>query len=266
MDSFLDVLKAYAVQYGPKLLLTLITLIVGLWLVGRITRWSGRLMKKKEVAPSLRPFLEAMLGALLKVLLFISVASMLGIETTSFIAVLGAFALAIGLALQGSLANFAGGVLILMLKPFRVGDYISGAGHSGTVDQINIFYTHLRTPQNQMITVPNGNLSNEPVTNYTSENTRRLDQTYSIGYTDNIDRAREILHRLIQEDVRIHSDPPPEVLLDALGDSSVDLKIRVWSTIDVFWPLHWDMQERVKKAFDAEGITIPFHQLDVHKK
>lgn len=266
MESFLDVLKGYAIQYGPKLLLTLIFLILGLWLVGRISRWSGRLMEKKEVDPSLRPFLEGMLGALLKVLLFISIASMLGIETTSFIAVLGAFALAIGLALQGSLANFAGGVLILMLKPFRVGDYISGAGHSGTVDQINIFYTHLRTPQNQIITIPNGNLSNEPIINYTSEHARRLDQTYSISYSDDIDQARAILLRLIEEDERIAKDPPPEVLVEGLNDHSVDIRIRVWSNIDLFWGLHWDMQERVKKAFDAEGITIPFPQLDVHRK
>jgi small conductance mechanosensitive channel len=168
--------------------------------------------------------------------------------------------------LQGSLANFAGGVLILILKPFRVGDYISGAGHSGTVDQIQIFYTYLRTPQNQIITVPNGNLSNDPIINYTAEHARRLDQTYSIAYSDDIDKARGILLRLIEEDERISKEPAPEVLVDNLGDNSVDLKIRVWSNIDVFWPLHWDMQEKVKKAFDEEGITIPFPQLDVHQR
>ena len=266
MDAFLEILKDYAIRYGPKLILALFTLIAGLWLVGKLARSAGRLMEKKEVDPSLRPFLKGLLGALLKLLLFISIASMVGIETTSFIAVLSAFALAIGLALQGSLANFAGGVLILMLKPFRVGDYISGAGHSGTVDLIHIFYTHLRTPQNQIVTIPNGNLSNNPIINYTSQNARRLDQTYSISYSDDIDRVREILLRSIDEDARVLGDPPPEVLVESLGDDSVELKFRFWSTIDVFWPLHWDMQEKVKKAFDEEGITIPFPQMDVHQR
>ncbi len=266
MEVILDKLEHYALTYGPKVLLAILTLILGLWAIALFTRWVGRLMEKRELDVSLRPFLKSMLGTLLKVLLFISVASMLGIETTSFIAVLGAFGLAVGLALQGSLANFAGGVLILILKPFQVGDYISGGGHSGTVDRIQIFYTYLRTPQNQIITIPNGSLSNSAIVNYSAENMRRLDQVYSISYSDDIDKAREILHRLIKADERIHQDPPPEVLVDGLNDSSVDLKIRVWSTIDVFWPLHWDMQEKVKKSFDAEGISIPFPQLDVHQR
>lgn len=266
MDRILELLEHYALTYGPKLLLALLALVLGLWAIALFTRWIGRMMEKRELDPSLRPFLKSLIGTLLKVLLFISVVSMLGVETTSFIAVLGAFGLAVGLALQGSLANFAGGVLILILKPFRVGDYISGAGHSGTVDRIQIFYTYLRTPQNQMISIPNGDLSNSPVVNYTAENMRRLDQVYSISYSDDIDKARSILHRLIEADERIHQDPPPEVLVDGLNDSSVDLKIRVWSTIDVFWPLHWDMQEKVKKAFDAEGVSIPFPQLDVHQR
>lgn len=265
MEFYLDLLKGYAIQYGPKLLLTLITLLVGFWLVVRVTKWVGRIMEKKEIDPSLRPFLEGMLGALLKVLLFICVASMVGVETTSFIAVLGAFALAVGLALQGSLSNFAGGVMILMLKPFRVGDYIYGAGYTGTVDKIHIFYTHLRTPQNQIVTIPNAELSNDPIINYTSEYARRLDHTYSISYADDIDKARGILLRLIEEDERIVEDPPPVVLVDDLDDNGVELKIMAWSNNDVFWPLHWDMQEKVKKAFDAEGITIPYPQLDVHQ-
>ncbi len=266
MNDFLGVLKDYAITYGPKFLLALLTLIIGMWLIAKLVHWVRRSMEMKEVDPSLIPFLQGLLSALLKVLLLISVASMVGIETTSFIAILGAAGLAVGLALQGSLANFAGGVLILILKPFRIGDYISGAGHSGTVDRIHIFYTYLRTPQNQIITIPNGNLSNDAIINYSAEEDRRLDQTYSISYSDDIDKAREVLQRLIQEDERIKEDPPPEILVDALGDSSVDLKIRVWSTIDVFWPLHWDMQEKVKKAFDAEGISIPFPQLDVHQR
>lgn len=265
MERFTEILKGYAIEYGPKLLLAILALVLGLWLIRRVVNGLGRLMERRDVDPSLRPFLRGLIGVLFKVLLLISVASMVGIETTSFIAILGAAGLAVGLALQGSLANFAGGVLILMLKPFRVGDYISGGGHSGTVDHIHIFYTYLRTPQNQIITVPNGSLSNDAIINYTAENARRLDQVYSIAYSDDIDKAREILHRLIKADERIAEDPPPEVLVDSLGDSSVDLKIRVWSTIDVFWPLHWDMQEKVKKAFDEEGISIPFPQLDVHQ-
>lgn len=248
--------------YAPKVLLAIITLVIGLWVINRFVTVLDNKLGKKD--PTLNKFLCALIGALLKILLLISVASMVGIATTSFVAIIGAAGLAVGLALQGSLANFAGGVLILIFKPFKVGDVIEAQGFLGSVREISILYTIVDTFDNRRIVIPNGDLSNSSLTNMSVYQTRRCDMTFGIGYDDDIDKAKAICKRLIEEDERALKDPEPLIVVGGLGDSSVDLKVRAWTSSADLWPFYWDMQERVKKAFDAEGISIPFPQRDVH--
>lgn len=248
--------------YAPKLVLAIITLIVGLWLINRFVGVLDKRLGKKD--PTLNKFLCGLLSAILKVMLLISVASMIGIATTSFIAVIGAAGLAIGLALQGSLANFAGGVLILIFKPFKVGDTIEAQGFLGAVAEIQILYTVLNTFDNRRIVIPNGSLSNASLVNVSIYDKRRCDMTFGIHYDDDIDKAKAILKRLFEEDERSLKEPAPRICVGSLGDNSVNLMFRPWVATDDLWPYYWDMQEKVKKAYDEEGITIPYPQRDVH--
>ncbi|WP_018403971.1 mechanosensitive ion channel family protein [Marinobacter gelidimuriae] len=258
VDQAITLVMAYA----PKVVLAIITLIVGMWLINRFVRLLDSKLGKKD--PTLNTFLCGLLSAILKILLLISVASMVGIATTSFIAIIGAAGLAIGLALQGSLGNFAGGVLILIFKPFKVGDVIEAQGYLGSVVEISILYTIVNTFDNRRIIIPNGDLSNSSLTNLSAYPTRRCDMSFGIGYGDDIDKAKATIKRLIEEDERALKDPEPMIVVGGLGDSSVNLTARAWTKSADLWPFYWDMQERVKKAFDAEGISIPFPQRDVH--
>ena len=248
--------------YAPKVVLAIVTLVVGLWLINRFVSVLDRKLGAKD--PTLNKFLCGLVGALLKVLLFISAASMVGIATTSFIAIIGAAGLAVGLALQGSLANFAGGVLILIFKPFKVGDAIEAQGYLGAVAEIQILYTIVNTFDNRRVVIPNGSLSNASLTNISAYPTRRCDMSFGIGYGDDIDKAKAVCKRLIEADERALKEPEPLIVVGALGESSVDLIVRAWTNSGDYWPFYWDMQENVKKAFDAEGISIPFPQRDVH--
>ncbi|BES73562.1 mechanosensitive ion channel family protein [Marinobacter nanhaiticus D15-8W] len=250
------------IAYAPKVLLAIVTLVVGLWLINRVINVLDKKLGAKD--PTLNKFLCGLISAILKILLVISAASMIGIATTSFIAVIGAAGLAIGLALQGSLANFAGGVLILIFKPFRVGDVIEAQGFFGSVAEIQILYTIINTFDNRRIIIPNGELSNSSMINVNAYENRRADMVFNIGYGDDIDKAKAILKRLVEEDERAMSDPAPNIFVGSLGESSVDISCRVWTKTPDVWPFIWDMQEKVKKAFDAEGVTIPFPQRDVH--
>lgn len=259
-SSMLDL----AITYGTSLILALLVLFIGLAIIKRVTNLTRKQMVKREMDPSLVPFLISIINSFLKVLLVISVASMLGIEMTSFVAVLGAAGLAVGLALQGSLSNFAGGVLILILKPFKVGDFIEGGGVAGTVREIQIFYTYLTTPTGQEIMVPNGALSNNNIVNYNFNPTRRIDMTFGIGYGDDIDKAKEILHQLCAEEKRFIEDKGITIFVEALADSSVNIRVRGWSTTGDYWGILGDFNEKVKKSFDAAGVGIPFPQMDLH--
>ena len=263
-QEYLDQGIALIVNYGGNIALAIITLIIGLWLVKRISKVFRRTLEKRGVDASLVPFLSSLINALLKALVIISVAGMVGIEMTSFVAVLGAAGLAVGLALQGSLSNFAGGVLILILKPFKVGDFIEGAGTSGTVREIQIFYTYLTTPQGQEIIVPNGSLSNNTITNFSFHDERRIDMTFGIGYDDDIDKAKAILHRLCSEESRFIEEKGITIFVEALADSSVNFRVRGWSKNADYWDILGAFSERVKKAFDAEGVGIPYPQMDLH--
>ncbi len=254
----------FLLRVVPQFLWAIVALVVGLWIIKLILKATNKAMEKGNVDASLRKFLNSLIGIGLKVLLLISVASMLGIATTSFIAVIGAAGLAVGLALQGSLANFAGGVLILLFKPFRVGDVIETQGHTGKVAEIQVFNTVLKTPDNKTVIVPNGAVSNGSIVNYSTEEKRRVDMTFGIGYDDDIQKAKDILLDLLEEDNRILKDPTPQVLLSELADSSVNFSVRAWVKGADYWDVYFDMQEKVKKAFDANNISIPYPQHDVH--
>jgi len=252
------------ITYTPKLIGAIITLIIGLWIIKRITNLVKKTMSKRDVDASLQPFLAGIISSLLKIILVISVLSMVGIAMTSFIAILGAVGLAVGMALSGTLQNFAGGVIILLLKPFKVGDWIDAQGYSGTVDSIQIFNTILKTPDNKTIIIPNGGLSTSAMVNYSTEETRRLDWTFGIGYGDNIEEARTILMEILGNDVRIFKDPAPFVQVSALADSSVNLATRVWVKGEDYWGVYMETMEKVYNEFNSKGINIPFPQMDVH--
>lgn len=257
---FVDLLK----EYGPSLVLALATLIIGFWIVGIITRLIRKALRRSNVDDSLVPFLSGGLSILLKILLIVSVAGMVGIEMTSFIAILGAVGLAVGMALSGTLQNFAGGVMILIFKPFKVGDFIDAQGHSGIVREIQIFNTVLKTPDNKKIIIPNGGLSTGSMINFSAEETRRVDMTFGIGYNDDIDKAKGILQAIIDSNALILNEPSAFIGVVELGDSSVNIGVRVWVKTSDYWTVFVNFQETVKKTFDKEGISIPYPQRDVH--
>ena len=259
-SQFIDLL----VDYGPKFIAALLTLIIGLLIIKVIVKQLNKLMLKNGVDESLKPFLKSMTSIILKVLLIISVMSMVGIAMTSFIAILAAAGLAIGMALSGTLQNFAGGVMILIFKPFNVGDYIDAQGFSGIVKEIQIFNTILVSVDNKTIIIPNGGLSTSAMTNYSTQETRRVDFVFGIGYGDDIDKTKDVLNKLILQDKRIMSDPEPFVAVSELGDSSVNFVVRVWVEAGDYWGVFFDMTEQVKKTFDKENISIPYPQTDVH--
>ncbi len=251
-------------SYGPKLLLAIITLIIGFAVIKRVMKVLENGLERSDVEITLRRFLINLGGVLLKALVIISVASMVGIETTSFIAMLGAAGLAVGLALQGSLANFAGGVLILFFKPFKVGDLIEAQGYLGVVKEIQIFVTILTTLDNRRVIIPNGLLSNGCLTNLNAEPQRRVDMTFGISYGDDVLKAKQILQDVIAQDSRVLSDPASEVYVKEHADSSINMLVRVWVKPEDYWGVFFHMHEQVKLVFDREGITIPFPQRDVH--
>ena len=264
LEEYQQQVIEYAALYGGKLILALLTLIIGLWIIRWIIAGFDKGLRASKVEETLAIFLEKLSGTILKVLLFISVASMVGIETTSFIAIFGAAGLAVGLALQGSLSNFAGGVLILLFKPFKVGDFIETQGHSGSVKQIQIFNTILHTGDRKTIIIPNGPISNSSIVNYSLSPIRRVDMVFGIGYGDDLKKAKNLLQTLIEADERILKDQDNQVLLSELADSSVNFTVRAFVNSADYWGVFFDMQEKVKLTFDAEGISIPYPQQDVH--
>ncbi|WP_210398217.1 mechanosensitive ion channel family protein [Motiliproteus sediminis] len=264
VDQYTELAIQFITQYGGKVVLAILTLIIGLWIIGKIGRAAEKAMVAAKVEKSLAIFLEKLGTIILKVLLLISVAGMVGIETTSFIAVFGAAGLAVGLALQGSLSNFAGGVMILLFKPFKVGDFVEAQGYAGVVQEIQIFNTIIHTGDKKTIIIPNGNLSNGNIVNYSTSPLRRVDMVFGIGYDDDLKKAKEVLCRLVDEDDRVLKDPEKLVVVSALADSSVNFTVRAWVNSADYWGVFFDMHEKVKLTFDAEGISIPYPQQDVH--
>ena len=253
-----------AVFYAPKVLLAVIVLLVGLRLIKYMGKLTRKAMDKKNMEESLKHFLVSLISIFLKVILVVTVISMVGVETTSFVAVLAAAGFAIGMALQGSLGNFAGGVLILLFKPFKVGDVIEAQGQKGKVSQIEIFNTIIKTPDNQTVIVPNGILSNGIINNLSTEKTRRVDLTFGIGYDDDLKKAQQILNKIVNKHNKILKDPAPFVRVAELGDSTVNFTVRAWAEGKDYWDVHFDLTEQVKLEFDKEKISIPYPQMDVH--
>jgi len=248
-------------------LLALITLIIGFWIISKVVKGMSKVLAVRTVEVTLQRFLANLTSVALKAMLIISVASMVGIETTSFVAVLGAAGLAIGLALQGSLSNFAGGVLILLFKPFKIGDVVDAQGYVGVIKEIQIFNTIITTLDNERVIIPNGILSNGPIKNVFAEPTRRVDMTFGIGYDDDVRGAKEVLrHLIISDDRLLEEESGHEIYVSEHADSSVNLLVRVWCNSEDYWPVYFSMHESVKLAFDEKGITIPYPQRDVHMK
>jgi small conductance mechanosensitive channel len=245
-------------QYGSRLLLALLTLAIGWWIVNKVSARLGKLVGLRADA-ALQGFISTLANIVLKVLLLVSVASMIGIETTSFVAAIGAAGLAIGLALQGSLANFAGGVLILMFRPFRIGDWIEAQGVSGTVDSIQIFHTVLRTGDNKTVIMPNGSLSNGIITNTNRQPTRKVVFDVGVDYEADLQKARQVLLELAQ-DPRVLSDPAPQAVISTLGDSSITVSLRLWTKTSDYWDVMFMLNEHARDRLKAQGIDIPFPQ------
>jgi small conductance mechanosensitive channel len=260
---YLDKLMELLTEWAPKLLLAIVLLVVGIIIINRLVKLMRRVMTKRDMDPTLIPFLSNMVNILLKVMLIISVIDIVGVKTTSFVAVLGAAGLAIGLALQGSLANFAGGVLIIIFKPYKVGDYVQAQGEAGTVKAIQIFNTLLTTPDNVSITIPNGAMSSGTITNYSAQETRRLDLVYGISYSDDLEKAKNVLQAMAGEDPRVLKDPEPFIAVKELADNSVNLLARIWCKKEDYWDVHFDWQNNVKLRFDKEGLNFPFPQREV---
>ena len=250
--------------WGPKLIGAIVVLISGMWIVKMITIGFGRTLEKRKVDASLVPFLKSLAGTLLKVLVIISAMSMIGIQMTSFIAILGAAGLAVGLALSGTLQNFAGGVVILIFRPFGVGDFIEAQGFMGTVKEITIFTTHLNTVDKKLIVIPNGPLSTGSVTNFSKEPQRRVDWKFGIAYGDDMEKFKKAINDFIAEDSRILKDPEHFIGLSELGDSSVNFAVRAWVNAADYWGVFFDMNEKVYKRFKDYDLNIPFPQMDVH--
>jgi small conductance mechanosensitive channel len=262
----IDIIIEHVISYLPKLALALLTLGAGLWLIKVFGKFLNRLMNARKVDESLKPFLSTIVRVVLTVLLMISVMGMIGIEMTSFIALLGAVGISIGMALSGSLQHFAGGVLLMIYKPFRRGDFIEAQSHKGTVREIGIFNTIINTIDNKTVFIPNGPLSTGTIVNYTTEETRRVDLIFGIGYGDDIDKAKGLLQSIINSEPRILKDPPPVIGVAELAASSVNIALRVWTANADYIDIEFYLKEKIKKEFDISGISIPFPQIDVNLK
>lgn len=251
-------------KFSGKLAIAIIIYFVGRWLIRWMDRLLNRIFERRKVDTSLNKFIRNMLRIVAWIFLLLIIVGILGIKTTSFLAILASAGFAVGMALSGTLQNFAGGVLILLLKPFRTGDYIVSQGQEGTVKEINLFNTVLATPDNKTIIIPNGGMSSSIVNNVTDAGTRRIEWTFGIAYGDDYDEARRVLQQLIAADERIFKTPEPLIALSNLADSAVQIVVRVWAKTDDYWAIYYGMNEKVYKVFPEHGLSIPFNQLDVN--
>jgi len=260
-DAFLDNLLTV---HGVNLAIGIVVLLAGFPVTRWFAGWVVAQWSKKGLDPSLHHFLRAIILWSLRIAILVVAAAQAGFEVTAFVAMLGGFAFAVGLALQGHLSNFAGGILIIVLRPFRVGDVVETQGHTGKVAEIHVFNTYLKTADNRTVILPNGPLSNGTVVNLTQEKSRRVEVALGIAYGASVEEARRALLAVMTADVRVLKDPVPEVLVTALGDSSVNLLLRCWTPTPDYWPVHFALQEGAKRALDGAGIEIPFPQRVVH--
>ena len=266
MEKYLDSAKQLLFDFSPKIITALAILIIGLFVINLLVKVSKKIMTKSKVDVTLKKFLSDLLSWILKALLIITVISKLGVPTTSFVAIIGAAGLAVGLALQGSLANFAGGALIMIFKPFKIGDLIESQGVTGVVKEIQIFTTHLNTPGNKLAIIPNGALSNGNIINYTAEGKLRVDLTFGVSYDADIKQTKDVLMEVLTSNPKILKDPAPNVTVSELGDSSVNFAVRPWVSTPDYWDVYFETTENVKKALDKANIEIPYpHQVEIRK-
>ena len=264
LDVFLTKMIDLGISVGSKILLAIVVFLVGRWIVRRLNKLLAKILEKRHVEASLSTFVKSLVNITLTLLLIIVVIGVLGIETSSFIALFASAGVAIGMALSGTLQNFAGGVMILLFKPFKVGDTIEAQGQTGTVREIQIFNTILATPDNKIIIIPNGGLSTGLMKNYSKEATRRVDWEFGIAYGDDYTKAKAVIARLLDADGRVLKDPAYFIALTSLGESSVNIVVRAWVNAGDYWGVYFDMNEKVYKTFTEENLNIPFPQLDVH--
>lgn len=264
LENLLNTLLEIGTTMGLKLLAALLLIIVGLRLVKQLKKWIHHSKRLQRIDESVRSFLASFIGIVLNIALFVTAAMILGVPTTSFLTLLASGGVAIGLATQGALSNFAGGLMILLFKPFKVGDYIEAGSESGTVKDITVVYTVLTTLDNKQITIPNGTLTNSNITNYSTEPLRRVDLTFTTSYDCAVEKTKALLMEVTKAHPLVLDDPEPFVRLSAHGDSALVYAVRAWCRNDDYWTVHFDLTESVKEAFDRHSITIPFPQVDVH--
>jgi len=264
MENLLDRLIEWGSVFGIKLIAAIAVFIIGKMIAKGIRKLIVKLMNKKDVDITITSFVSSLTYSFLLIFVILAALSQLGIQTTSFMAIIGAAGLAIGLALQGSLSNFAAGFLIIMFRPFKIGDYVAAGGESGSITKISIFTTEMNSVDNKLIIIPNSQIMNGTITNYSAEETRRVDLSFGVGYEADIKKVKDILNGLIANHKLILKDPEPFVRLGNLGDSAIDFTVRVWVKTADYWAVYFDLTESAKEAFDKENISIPYPQMDVH--
>jgi small conductance mechanosensitive channel len=264
MNKIMEMMTYFITTYSLKVVGAILIFIIGKWLARYLSKLLGKILRKNNMDETLTSFLGHITYYTLFLLVLIAAAGQLGINTTSFLTIVGAAGLAVGLALKDSLSNFASGVMLIMFRPFKVGDYVTAGGQSGTVESIAIFNTVLKTPDNQIVIVPNSSITADVITNVNAKPTRRIDLVVGIGYDDNIGEAKSVLEDLIKADNRILSDPAPTIAVSELADSSVNFVVRPWVKTEDYWAVRLDLIEKIKLTFDEKGISFPYPQQDVH--
>lgn len=264
MEDILKELQTVVAEYGLQVVGAIVTLIVGIWVAKLLAGITGKVLRKRDVDETLTKFAVSLVKIALITFVIISAVAQVGVQTTSFVAVIGAAGLAVGFALQGSLSNFAAGVMLIIFKPIKVGDFVEGGGSAGSVESVGIFVTTLVTPDNKVVYVPNSTLTGGNITNYSEKDTRRVDMVFGIGYSDDIDKAKKTIEEVLNSDSRILKDPAPQIVVSELADSSVNFNVRPWVNSADYWGVYFDTTEAIKKKFDEQNISIPFPQRDVH--
>lgn len=264
MQGLVEQFQGALIAWGPMLLSTIVVLVVGWWIAKLLTGLTRCLMTRANVDDTLTSFLCNIVYFGLMALVVITALSQVGVNTTSFAAIIAAAGLAVGFALQGSLGNFAAGVMLIGFRPFKAGDFIEAGGVSGIVEEIQVFATRIRTGDNKEVTVPNGQITGGSIVNYSAKDTRRIDLTFGIGYDDDIAKAKNVIQRVLDSDERVLGEPAPTVAVVELADSSVNIAVRPWVKTGDYWPVYFDVVERIKIEFDRENISIPYPQSDVH--
>ena len=268
LGSVYNKLETFAVdvglEFGLQLVTALAIFVIGRWVAKALSRGLRRVMQARKIDAILETFVGNIVYWLLMAFVIIAAITQLGVQTTSFIAVVGAAGLAIGLAMQGALSNFAAGVLIVLFRHYKVGDYIEAGGVGGSVEAVQILTTTLKTPDNKIIIIPNSQIMDGIITNYSANDTRRVDMTFGVGYDDDLDKVRAAIKDVVESDARVHKEPAPLIAVNELADSSVNFYVRPWVNTSDYWGVYWDLTEAIKKRFDKEGISIPYPQRDLH--